>query len=229
MQTSSVLVLLLLSLICFSFPVSSLSASPFAAYDVTVDLSSRHPTNGLSHAGANFLSPTLLRLGVSGNRVGGEDQSVYNPDTELANANQDYFWTNGPVYRPFQPDPPPGTSYVDIMLQRTIAANSTLFLLVPTLQFVANDQLGCASFPVAVRGEQQEENHGAGNGVYKNGTFLYGNWSCYSPFQLQDAVTWLQRLRELVGAEAFDAHVVLQLDNELGEQRTGQTAYSSRP
>ena len=198
---------LLTLLLTLSLLLPSSSSTP---YNFAADLTLTHPTSGLRYAGANFLSPTLLSLSVPSNRVGGDDQTVYNPNTDTSNADNDFYWSNGAPFRPFQPDPPAHTSFIDVMLQRTVAANSTLFLLVPLTGWVANGAADCGSFPIADYGHQQREWTKYGNGVLVNGTQLAGDWRCYTPYTMPDVMAWLTRLRKLVGDDAFDRHVVLQ-------------------
>ena len=202
------LLLPLLALLCV------LPATLATSYVFESDLTTTHTTNGLRYAGANFLSPALLSWGVPVNRVGGDDQTVYNPNTDTSNSDNDFFWANGAPYRPFQQAPAKNQSFVDLMLLNTIKANSTLFLLVPYAQWVANGEPDCGSFPISVYGHQQKEWTKYGNGVYPNGTLLSGDWRCYIPFGLTQTLAWIARLRTLVGPAVFDRHVVLQLENE---------------
>ena len=177
-------------------------------------MTTTHTTVGLHYAGANFLSPALLSLSVPTNRVGGDDQTVYNPYTDSSNADNDFFWANGSPYRPFQQLPAKNQSFVEVMIRNSITANSTLFMLLPLAGWVANGVADCASFPIAEYGHQQKEWTKYGNGVLPNGTLLSGDWRCYVPFGLDEVLRWVAELRKSIGAEAFDSHVVLQLDNE---------------
>ena len=212
---ASLLPLPLLPLL-FLLNLLSLLPSPTTStsFIFTANLSLTHATSGLRYAGANFLSPRLLSLSVPSNRVGGDDQTVYNPQTDSSNADNDFYWANGAPFHPFQPDPPKGHSFIDGMLMDTIKANSTLFLLIPLAGWVANGVPDCGSFPLADYGHQQKEWYKYGNGVYPNGTLLSGDWRCYTPYTLPDVLQWLARLRALVGGDTFERHVVLQLDNE---------------
>jgi hypothetical protein len=201
-------------------PLLSLLLLPFftfvspTSFDFAVDLTTTHTTDGLRYAGANFLSPALLSLSVPANRVGGDDQTVYNPLTDSSNADNDFFWANGAPYRPFQEVPARGQSFVDLMVANTVKANSTLFMLIPLAGWVANGVADCGSFPLAEYGHQQKEWTKYGNGVYPNGTLLSGDWRCYIPFTLPQVMAWLTRLRGVIGGDTFDRHVVIQLDNE---------------
>ena len=143
----------------------------------------------------------------------------------------DFFWLTGTPFHPFQQEPGPHQSYVDLMLLNTVKANSTLFLLVPTAGWVDAGKIeeGCGSFPISEYGHQQSEYQRWGNGVYPNGTLLRGDWRCYVPFQLKDVMEWLQHVRDVVGGDTFDRHVVLQLDNEYDIcQRSQQATRNAR-
>ena len=208
----------ILSIACFAalFAVSSLPSAMSASYSFTSDVADRHPTSGLRYAAANFASPQLLEWGVQASRVGGDDQTPYNWKTDTANSDNDFFWLTGTPFHPFQQEPQHNQSYVDLMLLNTVEANATLFLLVPAAGWVdaGKIQEGCGSFPIKDYGHQQEEYYDWGNGVYPNGTLLRGDWRCYVPFGLTDVMEWLQHVREVVGGDRFDQHVILQLDNE---------------
>jgi len=212
MTPSTLSIVTLVVLLSASLLPSALSAS----YHFTSDLSVRHPTSGLRYAAANFASPQLLEWGVQASRVGGDDQTPYNWKTDTSNADNDFFWLRGSPFHPFQQEPAANQSFVDLMLLNTANANSTLFLLVPTAGWVDAGPLdvGCGSFPIDEYGHQQKEYQQWGNGVLPNGTQLSGDWHCYVPFGLPDVLEWLQHVREVVGEDRFDQHVVLQLDNE---------------
>ena len=166
----------------------------------------------------------MLAWGVPGNRVGGDDQTVYNPTTDTSNADNDFFWSNGAPFRPFQELPSKGQSFVDLMVLNSIKANSTLFMLIPLAGWVANGVPDCGSFPIAEYGHQQKEWTKYGNGVLPNGTQLSGDWRCYVPYGLRDVLSWLERLRTLAGAQAFDEHVVLQLVSTTAHIQTAHSA-----
>jgi hypothetical protein len=83
--------------------VTLLSLLPSAlstSYTFESDLTTTHTTWGLRYAGANFLSPPLLSWGVPANRVGGDDQTVYNPNTDTSNSDNDFFWSQLHVSHP---------------------------------------------------------------------------------------------------------------------------------
>ena len=177
------------------------SSSNAASYTFRADLTLTHTTSGLRYAAANFLSPQMLAWGVPGNRVGGDDQTVYNPTTDTSNADNDFFWSNGAPFRPFQELPSKGQSFVDLMVLNSIKANSTLFMLIPLAGWVANGVPDCGSFPIAEYGHQQKEWTKYGNGVLPNGTQLSGDWRCYVPLRPQGRAQ-LARAPEDAGGRA---------------------------
>ena len=234
MSPCAVFCVVLVSLVAASFCVVGCAAAAPSPLSFTVELAVRHATAGLRYAGANFASPQLLQWGVQASRVGGDDQTPYNWKTGTSNADNDFFWLTGLPFAPFQQQQPAnrsGPSVVDLMLLSTVKANATLFLLVPTSGWVDAGKIdeGCGSFPISSYGPQQQQYQQWGNGVYPNGTYLRGDWRCYVPFGLPDVLEWLQHLRQLVGGDTFDRHVVLQLDNEYDicqPQLAAHTAHS---
>ena len=121
----------------------------------------------------------------------------------------------GAPYKPFQPPTPPNGSFVDGMLNRSIAAGSVFVNPVNVLGWVVKSRDSCYSFPVSQYGPQQQQKGDAGNGILTNGTFLTSDWHCFERYDIAANVEWLRHLDSLFGAEKLGQHLIIQTaDNE---------------
>ena len=114
---------------------------------------------------------------------------------DYTNSADDYYWETGGAYHPFQPPNPPGTSFVDGMLNRSIAASSVFINPVNVLGWVVKSTEPCYSFSVKEYGAQQQARGDAGNGILTNGTYLTSNWHCFQHYGITDNVEWSARSR----------------------------------
>ena len=197
------------SLFLCALVVSFLQIINAASVAVHVALGQRHPISPYLY-GVNFATPTMLRWGVGANRQSGDASSKYNWKLDATNSANDGFWRTAAPFRPFQPPNPPNSSFLDLMLTRTIDAGSVFINPIQALGWVTNTTADCFSFPVSVYGEQQRASGDAGNGVYPNGTLLTSDWHCFRPYGLADNVEWLSHMESLVGRAVLQQHFWLQ-------------------
>ena len=203
-----------LSLLLIALALSSFALVDAASVTVRVALGQRHPISPYLY-GVNFATPTMLQWGVGANRQSGDASSKYNWKLDATNSADDNYWRTASPYRPFQPPTPANTSFLDLMLTRTVQAGSVFINPVQALGWVTNTTKDCFSFPVSVYGPQQRASGDAGNGVYPNGTQLTSDWHCFRPYGVGDNVEWLSHMESLVGREALQRQFWLQtLDNE---------------
>ena len=207
---------LLVSLLFVLFFISTVSAASSSA-SVLVDVSSsRHP---VSHAiyGTNFFggietSPAFTNRWIGSTRMGGGDPTtVYNWRIDADNAGFDWYFQQ-------RPRGALGNNSADHFVTSSIDGGALAVVDFSSIGWVASSRNNCYSFPISQFPNQQRHLDDMGNGLFPNGTNLatvYGaQRECYIESVPQDAVDFVAHLRQLKGAETFEASGIMQLDNE---------------
>ena len=213
MMVARRLPLLLLCLLSLSHQLGSAAL-------ISVNLTSRHPIDRRIY-GTNFATENLLAWGTELNRNGGDAISNWNYQLDASNSGSDWYF----ITEPFTPSCSNGSSN-DCQLRATFAAGASFVSTISTIGHVTSTTQKRWSFSVAYYGAQTgTECTGdgdaswcagdAGDGILVSGnTVLRNNLSWYQPSTPADAVAFVQHQRAVVGAAAFDAKAILQLDNE---------------
>src|SRR5262245_33565616 len=187
--------------------------------DVTINVDAatgQHAINPDIYGVAFADGPTLLDLGATVNRHGGNTTSRYNWQADVSNRAQDWFFESLP-----DGNGTPGGS-VDSFITATKAGGAQPVITVPMLDWVA--RLGSngerlASFAVSKYGSQQATDFwfpDAGNGVRTNGSVITGNdpADANRPSDANFQRGWLQHLVQQWGSSNNGGVRYYDLDNE---------------
>lgn len=169
---------------------------------------------GLNYADAELLKAT----GATLDRMGGNATTTYNWKDDADNRGADWYFLNV-AYSP--PGAKEEEKYYFKRARAALDSGAQFILTIPTIGWVAKrppEGGRLSSYPLSLFPNQEADDSGAGNGRYKDGSFVWGNDPSYNyvPSTPDFQREWVRTCVKLFGPASQGGILFYSLDNEPG-------------